>query len=54
MKLFDLHCDTLFELDARELSLQNSSLAISLENMEKYDTEQAKNTQTHSTAQISK
>lgn len=37
MKLFDLHCDTLFELDARGLSLKNSSLAISLENMEKYD-----------------
>ena len=37
MKLFDLHCDTLFELDARGLSLQNASLAISLENMEKYD-----------------
>ncbi len=37
MKLFDLHCDTLFELDKRSLDLSCSNLAVSLDGMQKYD-----------------
>lgn len=35
--LFDLHCDTLFELNKNGNKLKNSSLAVSLENMEKFN-----------------
>ena len=37
MRLFDLHCDTLFELNDKSLDLDNTSLAVSLEGMQKYD-----------------
>ena len=30
MKLFDLHCDTLFELNDKSQDLENSELAVSL------------------------
>ncbi|MBQ8869667.1 MAG: membrane dipeptidase [Oscillospiraceae bacterium] len=35
--LFDLHCDTLFELEKNGKNLEQSQLAVSLENMEKFD-----------------
>ena len=37
MKLFDLHCDTLFELNDKSQDLENSELAVSLKGMQKYD-----------------
>ncbi len=35
--LFDLHCDTLFELQKNGNNLERSCLAVSLENMKKFD-----------------
>ena len=35
--IFDLHCDTLYELSDKLLNLDNKKLAVSLASMEKYD-----------------
>ncbi len=37
MKLFDLHCDTLFELNEKSLNLSDANLAVSLDGMQKYE-----------------
>ncbi len=37
MKLFDLHCDTLFELNQKSVDLDNSALAVSLKGMQNFE-----------------